>query len=150
MRLLGRLVRISHRPSPMGRQSGMPTGHLHCARIKSLPISRRSSRGRSFSQSRTGSVPPFVLKKINGVFCGGVLAMSHHGFVVPRKVHACKPLPLPLRFRGFEAARNAAWWSCVTPNVRGKPAPTAGRQARRTENVAARPAGLVACCWRSA
>ena len=147
MRLLGRLVRISHRPSPMGRQSGMPTGHLHCARIKSLPISRRSSRGRFFNQSRTGSVPPSVLKKIKGVFCGGALAMNHDGFVVPRTVHACKPL----RFWGSEVARDAAWWSCVTPNVRAKRATTAGRQARAGENVprTAGP-GLVACRWRSA
>ena len=131
MRLLGRLVRISHRPSPMGRQSGMPTGHLHCAHIKSLPISRRSSRGRFFNQSRTGSVPPSVLKKIKGVFCGGALAMNHHGFVVPRTVHACKPL----RLWGSEVARDAAWWSCVTPNVRVKPAPTVGRAGPVGENV---------------
>ena len=109
MRLLGKLVRISHRPSPMGRQSGMPTGHLHCARIKSLPISRRSSRGRFFSQSRTGSVPPSVLKNIKGVFCGGALATSHHDCFVPRTVHVCK---LP-RFWGSEACRDAASWSCV-------------------------------------
>jgi len=39
----------------------------------------------------------------------------------------------------------------MTPNVRAKGAPTAGRQARAGENVprTARP-GLVACRWRSA
>ena len=101
MRLLGKSVLISQRPSPIGRQSGIPTGHRHCARIKSFPISRRSSGGRSFNHSRTGSVPLGVRKKINGVFCGSALAIHHHGQVVPRKMQARK---LP-QFRGFRSPR---------------------------------------------
>lgn len=101
MRLLGKSVLISQRPSPIGRQSGMPTGHRHCARIKSFPISRRSSGGRSFNHSRTGSVPLGVRKKINGVFCGSALAIHHHAQVVPRKVQARKAAAL----RGFRSLR---------------------------------------------
>ena len=73
--------------------------------------------------------------------------MSHHGFFVPRKVHACKPL----RFWDSEAARDAAWWSCVTPNVRVKPALTVWRAGPVGENVQ-RTAGRarVTRRWRSA
>jgi len=50
----------------MVRHSGIPTGHRHCARNRSLPIACRSSAGRSFSHSRTGSLPVSVRKKIRG------------------------------------------------------------------------------------
>lgn len=44
-----------------------------------------------------------------------------------------------------------ARWSFVKPNVRGKLAPTAGRQAQATENVHRTcGSGLVACRWCSA
>ena len=146
MRLLGRSVRISQSPSPIGRHSGIPTGHRHCARIRSLPISRRSPGGRSFSQSRTGSVPLSVRKKISGVFCVDSLpciamAQLYHRRCTFATYHSTGALT--------RLGTPQGWF--VPPNVRVKRATTAGRQARAGENVpcTAGP-GLVACRWRSA
>ena len=74
VRFVGRSVRISHKPLPIGRQSGMPTGHRHCARNKSLPMACRSSSVNPRSQSRTGSLPEGEQKKINGILRGGELS----------------------------------------------------------------------------
>ena len=61
--LPGKLVRTSHKPSPDGRHSGMPTGQRYCTLSKSAPISSRSTRPIAFNHSRTGSLPPAVRQK---------------------------------------------------------------------------------------
>jgi hypothetical protein len=38
VRFVGRSVRISQRPLPIGRHSGIPTGQRHCARNRSFPM----------------------------------------------------------------------------------------------------------------
>src|ERR1035437_3026996 len=73
MRFVGRSVRTSHNPSPNGRHRGMPTGHRHCVRNRSLPIACRSVSSNRFSHSRTGSLPPSARKKIRGGLFRGPL-----------------------------------------------------------------------------
>jgi hypothetical protein len=38
VRFVVKSVRTSHRPFPSGRQSGIPTGHRHCARNRFFPM----------------------------------------------------------------------------------------------------------------
>ena len=79
VRLPERLLRTSHSPCPRGRQTGIPTGHPYSAVAMSCPISRRSSGGRAFSQSRTGSVPAGV-----GSAGLGGYSQSHAGLLLER------------------------------------------------------------------
>src|ERR1700680_997573 len=53
-------------PSPRDRHTGIPTGHPNSTVLISSPMSLRSSGGRLFSHSRSGSPPPSVRKKIAG------------------------------------------------------------------------------------
>src|SRR5580692_4253254 len=53
-------------PSPRGRHTGIPTGHPNSTVLISSPMSLRSSGGRLFSHSRSGSPPDSVRKKIAG------------------------------------------------------------------------------------
>lgn len=57
MRPLVMALRTSHNPPPRGRHNGMPTGQAYSAVAMSRPKMRRSSDGKAFNQSRTGSVP---------------------------------------------------------------------------------------------
>ena len=52
--------RISWRPPPSGRVSGMPTGHPNSTVAMSVPMVRRLASSRSRSHCRTGSLPPAV------------------------------------------------------------------------------------------
>ena len=74
MRLLSSCVRSSCSPLPIERQIGMPTGQPNSAVFKSSPMRLRSSCGIPFNQSRTGSPPLAVRKKI-----AGTLFIAHLG-----------------------------------------------------------------------
>src|ERR1700730_515375 len=54
-------------PSPRGLHTGMPTGHPNSTVLISSPMLLRSAeKGRLFNQSRAGSPPASVLRKIAG------------------------------------------------------------------------------------
>src|SRR6516162_3376710 len=67
MRFPARLLRTSYRPRPNALHTGIPTGQPNSTVLMSSPIRLRSSgKGRLLSQSRTGSLPASVRKKIAG------------------------------------------------------------------------------------
>ena len=57
VRISGWLLRTSQSPCPIGRHNGIPTGHRHCTRMRSCPMTWRSALGSVLSQSFTGSAP---------------------------------------------------------------------------------------------
>ena len=79
-----------------------------------------------------------------GTFSEGPLPFGHRRLaIIDLSPSADQPM--------VDTALQLALVHCVTPNVRAKRAPTAGRQARAGENVPRTTSpGLVACRWRSA
>src|SRR5260370_12994742 len=54
-------------PPPSGLQTGIPTGHPNSTVLMSSPMRFRSSAESPLIQSRTGSLPASVRKKIAGI-----------------------------------------------------------------------------------
>lgn len=66
MRFRSNFDRTSQSPLPRNRHTGMPIGHPNSTVFMSSPIRFRSSLVRVFNQSRTGSPPASVRKKMAG------------------------------------------------------------------------------------